>query len=65
MTNREICKRLVKIRDIAIFNDGFIVAVGSKDERKAYLDMVSALRGAYNQLSDLILDLAAPEEETK
>lgn len=62
MTKREICERLAKIRDNAVFEHGFIVGIREKEEKRAYLEMVSALRSAYNQISDLILDLAAPEE---
>ena len=63
MTKREICERLIRVRDEAIFNHGFLVGVREKDERRAYLEMISALRLAYNRLNGLILDLATAEEE--
>ncbi len=63
MTTQEICKQLAKIRDDAVFNHGFIVGVGEKDEKRAYLEMVSALRIAYNQLSDLIVNVASTKPE--
>ena len=63
MTKNEICERLAKIRDNSIFNHGFIVGIGEKDQHRAYLDMVSALRSAYEQIGDLILDIATSNEQ--
>jgi hypothetical protein len=63
MTTKEICKRLTKIRDDAIFNHGFIVGAPMRDEKQAYCEMMSALRTAYEQLSDLVLDIASSKPE--